>query len=97
MSDPKSSPPSEESHAFVVRMRLDPPPAPDIRHGLRPPAETASGTQRRLIIRVEHVNSTDVTSHQTVEAALSWLRTRMGQLLGSARQNDDPPSAPARH
>ena len=60
---------SGESQSFVLRMRTE-----QLRQDDEPPS-------RRLLIRMEHVNRTDVTQHHTIDSALSWLRARMTALL----------------
>ena len=79
--------PVDESHSFVVRMRRNAPPDP----GLQPEASVhlAKNGSGRLIIRVEHVNSAELSSHQSVEDALSWLRQRMTGLVAGDQNGAD--------
>lgn len=75
------------SQAFVLRMRIESPTA--IGTG---PRATVGEAEGRLHIRVEHVNTADVSQHAAVEDALTWLRDRMMALLGCR-----PPASPTPH
>lgn len=94
MSILPGTPATEESQSFVIRMRVEGPLTRGEGSGA---AKTEGKSEERLHIRVEHVNTADVSQHRTVEGALAWLRDRMAALLGRHRPRDTPGTAPARH
>ena len=60
-------------------------------------AKTEGKSEKRLHIRLEHVNTADVSQHSTVDGALAWLRNRMITLLSGHGPSNTPGTAPARH
>ena len=73
---PAASPPadleSNDAQSFVLRMRAD-----RTAHG-------EDGPRYRIGIRAEHVNAEEISFHASVEAALSWLETRMRAVIPAA-------------
>lgn len=94
MSILSGTPATEESQSFVIRMRVE--GSTTIGEGLGA-AETEGKSEERLHIRLEHVNTADVSQHSTVEGALAWLRDRMIALLSRHGPRDTPDTPPVRH
>lgn len=78
MTQPGQNRMQEDSQAFVVRLRINGPPDP----ALQPPDGPKSSSEGRLIVHVEHVNSSEQSLHRSIEDALDWLRQRMTRAVG---------------
>lgn len=82
MTQPDQNRMQEDSQAFVVRLRINGPPNPALQPQGGPSAETRN--EGRLIVRVEHVNSSENSLHRSIEDALDWLRQRMTRAIGAS-------------
>ena len=86
------TPNDDEPQSFVLRARLVRSPVAslpgygtgdDLAAGELQGAESLS-TPPRLHIRVEHVNTAEISQHHSIDNALSWLRVRLNTLLDRA-------------
>lgn len=93
MSTLPGTPAIEESQSFVIRMRVKGPSTIDEGSGA---AKTKEKSEERLHIRLEHVNTADVSQHDSIEGALAWLRDRMAAFLARHRRRDTADTSPAR-
>lgn len=88
-----------DTHSFVIRLRVNEPPDP-IPPIIGAPGLTKKSSEtspdKRLSIRIEHVNSADRAQHYSITGALNWLGDRMHDLTRSAetdqsRENERGP------
>ncbi|ARE41835.1 hypothetical protein RGUI_3694 [Rhodovulum sp. P5] len=85
MTTPTPDRTRDESHAFVVRLRVNASPDPSLQPQL--PQQTGGG-EGRLFVQIEHVNSSDFSLHHSIESALDWLRDRMAKAADASPSGD---------